>query len=252
LSSEAAVSFRDVSKRYPVSRVSGGGMKGLLLHLPRYVAALCKKAKMFSALEAVSFEVARGECLGIIGRNGSGKSTTLGLIAGVLRPSAGAIETRGNIAPLLELGAGFHPDLSGRDNIILNGILLGLTRRRVMENMGRIIEFSELAEFMDQPLRTYSSGMVARLGFSVAVHLSPDILLIDEVLAVGDEAFQRKCIGKIQEFRARGVTMVFVTHNLQDVETACDRVALLDSGRLVEIGNPAGVVSRYRSIMANR
>ena len=252
MSSEAAISFREVSKHYPVTRVAGGGIKGLLLHLPRYIAALCRKAKTFPALEAVSFEVARGECLGIIGRNGSGKSTTLGLIAGVLRPSAGDVETRGNIAPLLELGAGFHPELSGRDNIILNGILLGLTRQRVMENMDRIIEFSELAAFMDQPLRTYSSGMVARLGFSVAVHLSPDILLIDEVLAVGDEAFQRKCIGKIQEFRAQGVTMVFVTHNLQDVEKSCDRVALLESGRLVEIGNPAEVVSRYRSSVANR
>ena len=252
MSSEAAISFRDVSKRYPVTRVVGGGMKGLLLHLPRYVGALFRKAKVFTALDGVSFEVRRGECLGIIGRNGSGKSTTLGLIAGVLRPSAGAIETHGSIAPLLELGAGFHPEISGRDNIILNGILLGLTRARVMEQMDRIVEFSELAEFMDQPLRTYSSGMVARLGFSVAVHLSPDILLIDEVLAVGDEAFQRKCIGKIQEFRAKGVTMVLVTHHLRDVEKSCDRVALLDAGHLIEIGNPAEVVERYRSLIANR
>ena len=252
MSSEAAISFRNVSKRYAASRVEGGGMKGLLLHLPRYIAALCKEARTFSALDSVSFEVARGECLGIIGRNGSGKSTTLGLIAGVLRPTSGEIETHGKIAPLLELGAGFHPELSGRDNIILNGILLGLTRGRVLENMDRIIEFSELADFMDQPLRTYSSGMVARLGFSVAVHLSPDILLIDEVLAVGDEAFQQKCIAKIQEFRAQGVTMVFVTHNLQDVEQSCDRAALLESGRLVEIGNPADVVSRYRASIAPR
>ncbi len=252
MSSEAAISFREVSKRYPVTRMVGGGIKGLLLHLPRYIAAICRKTKMFSALDAVSFEVGRGECLGIIGRNGSGKSTTLGLIAGVLRPSAGAVETRGSIAPLLELGAGFHAELSGRDNIILNGILLGLTRARVMENMDRIIEFSEMAAFMDQPLRTYSSGMVARLGFSVAVHLSPDILLIDEVLAVGDEAFQRKCIAKIQEFRSKGVTMVFVTHNLQDVVKSCDRVALLDGGRLIEIGNPAEVVGRYRTLIANR
>jgi lipopolysaccharide transport system ATP-binding protein len=251
-SGEIAIRFREVSKRYPVTRVGSGGMKGLLLHLPRYIAALCRKAKTFTALDEVSFEVARGECLGIIGRNGSGKSTTLGLIAGVLRPSAGAIETRGKIAPLLELGAGFHAELSGRDNIILNGILLGLTRARVLENMDRIIEFSEMAEFMDQPLRTYSSGMVARLGFSVAVHLSPEILLIDEVLAVGDEAFQRKCIGKIQEFRARGVTMVFVTHNLGDVEKSCDRVAMLAGGRLVEIGKPAEVVRRYRSSLAGR
>ncbi len=252
MSSGAAISFHEVSKRYPVTRVVAGGMKGLLLHLPRYVAGLFRKTKEFTALDAVSFEVRRGECLGIIGPNGSGKSTTLGLIAGVLRPSAGAIETHGSIAPLLELGAGFHPELSGRDNIILNGIFLGLTRERVMENMDRIIEFSELAEFMDQPLRTYSSGMVARLGFSVAVHLSPDILLIDEVLAVGDEAFQRKCIGKIEEFRAKGVTMVLVTHHLQDVEKSCDRVALLDAGHLIEIGNPAEVVSRYHSLIANR
>ncbi len=249
MSNDAVVRFREVTKYYPARTISSRGMKHLILHLPRYIAAFSRH-KPFCALEGVSFEVGRGECFGIIGRNGSGKSTTLGLIAGVLRPSRGAVETQGKIAPLLELGAGFHPELSGRDNIILNGILLGLTRARVMEHLEQIIAFSEMERFIDQPLRTYSTGMVARLGFSVAVHLEPDILLVDEVLAVGDEAFQAKCLRKMAEFRARGVTMVFVTHKLTDVEMICDRTMLLEAGRIREIGNPQQVVGKYRERMA--
>jgi lipopolysaccharide transport system ATP-binding protein len=224
-------------------------MKHLILHLPRHIAAFSRK-KTFCALDGVSFEVPHGECFGIIGRNGSGKSTTLGLIAGVLRPSRGTVETQGKIAPLLELGAGFHAELSGRDNIVLNGILLGLTRARVMEHMDQIIAFSELERFIDQPLRTYSTGMIARLGFSVAVHLEPDILLVDEVLAVGDEAFQEKCLRKMAEFRSQGVTIIFVTHKLTDVEKICDRTMLLMGGRVQQIGNPQEVVREYRKRMA--
>jgi lipopolysaccharide transport system ATP-binding protein len=250
LSRDAVVRFHEVTKHYPASNITSGGVKELLLHLPRYIAALSRKKTTFCALDNVSFEVRRGECFGIIGRNGSGKSTTLGLIAGVLRPSRGAVETQGKIAPLLELGAGFHPELSGRDNIVLNGILLGLTRKRVMEHMAQIIAFSELESFIDQPLRTFSTGMIARLGFSVAVHLEPDILLVDEVLAVGDEAFQEKCLKKMAEFRAGKVTMIFVTHNLNDLEKICDRATLLEAGRLLEIGNPQDVVREYRKRLA--
>ena len=249
MSSDAVVRFHEVTKYYPASNITSGGMKQLILHLPRHIAALSRK-KPFCALDGVSFEVRRGECFGIIGRNGSGKSTTLGLIAGVLRPSRGTVETQGKIAPLLELGAGFHPELSGRDNIVLNGILLGLTRERVMEHMDPIIAFSEMESFIDQPLRTYSTGMMARLGFSVAVHLEPDILLVDEVLAVGDEAFQEKCLKKMAEFRARNVTMIFVTHNLADLQKICDRTMLLEAGRVHQIGNPQEVVLEYRKRMA--
>jgi lipopolysaccharide transport system ATP-binding protein len=249
LSSDAAVRFHEVAKYYPTSNIASGGVKQLILHLPQYIAALSQR-KLFCALDDVSFEVHRGECLGIIGRNGSGKSTTLGLIAGVLKPSRGTVETQGKIAPLLELGAGFHPELSGRDNILLNGILLGLTRARVMEHMDQIIAFSELENFIDQPLRTYSTGMIARLGFSVAVHLEPDILLVDEVLAVGDAAFQAKCLKRMAEFRAGKVTMIFVTHDLTDVENICDRAMLLEAGQVHKIGNPADVVREYRKRLA--
>jgi lipopolysaccharide transport system ATP-binding protein len=216
----------------------------MLLHLPRFIREL-KNRKPFHALDGVSFEVRRGECLGIIGRNGSGKSTTLGLIAGVLRPTSGEIIVRGRTAPLLELGAGFHPELSGRENIILNGILLGMTRAQVMDRIEDIIEFSGVREFIHRPIRVYSSGMVARLGFSVAVHLDPEILLIDEVLAVGDEDFQKKCLAKMHEFHSHGVTMVFVSHDLDDIAKICDRVALLEKGHLVEIGETNRVIANY-------
>jgi len=245
LSSDVAIRVREATKDYPGGSLTSGGVKDLLLHLPSHLRHR-RQRKPFRALDRVSFEVRKGECFGIIGCNGSGKSTTLGLIAGVLRPSSGSVETHGRIAPLLELGAGFHPELSGRENIVLNGVLLGMTRRQVMERLGDIIAFSELSDFMERPLRVYSSGMVARLGFSVAVHLDPEILLIDEVLAVGDEAFMAKCFQKILDFRANGVTMVFVSHNMAAVELVCDRVALLDAGRLVAVDSPKPVIAEYR------
>jgi lipopolysaccharide transport system ATP-binding protein len=194
----------------------------------------------------VSFEVLEGECLSVIGHNGAGKSTTLGLVAGVLTPTSGTVATEGRICPLLELGAGFHNELNGRENIVLNGILLGLTRREAMERVEEIIGFSELGEFIDAPLRTYSSGMVSRLGFSVAVHLDPNILVVDEALAVGDEAFQEKCLRRMQEFRDSRTTMIFVSHDMRSVAQISDRVALMERGRLIEIGEPARVIDSYR------
>jgi lipopolysaccharide transport system ATP-binding protein len=234
-----------VTKRYHVDSPVAGGFKNLLLHLPSQIRAI-RTRKPFCALEGVSFEVRAGECLGVIGPNGAGKSTALGLIAGVLRPSSGVVETRGRICPLLELGAGFHTELNGRENIVLNGILLGLTRREVAERVGEIIAFSELGQFIDAPLRTYSSGMIARLGFSVAVHLDPSILLVDEVLAVGDEHFQQKCLRRMQQFRERKTTMVFVSHDMPSVAKISDRVILIEGGRLLDIGEPARVIERYR------
>ncbi len=201
------------------------------------------------ALNDVSFEVKQGESLGLIGPNGSGKSTALAIMAGVLKPQVGKVEVRGRVSPLLELGAGFHPELTGRENILLNGILLGLTRQEVVAKMEAIIDFSELEAFLDQPIRTYSSGMLARLGFSVAAHLDPEILLIDEVLAVGDLRFQAKCREKLDEFKRRQVTIVLVSHSLGEVRGFCERVIWLNNGRIAADGEPGVVIPRYEEAM---
>jgi lipopolysaccharide transport system ATP-binding protein len=237
-----------VTKQYFVDSPVSAGFKNLLLHLPSQVRAI-RGRRPFCALADVSFEIAPGECVSLIGPNGAGKSTTLGLMAGVLRPTSGAVETRGRICPLLELGAGFHSELSGRENIVLNGILLGLTRREVAERAEEVIIFSEIGQFIDAPLRTYSTGMISRLGFSVAVHLSPDILLVDEALAVGDEAFRQKCLRRIEQFRQRGTTMVLVSHDMRAVEAISDRVALIDRGQLLDFGEPERVIALYRNRM---
>jgi lipopolysaccharide transport system ATP-binding protein len=245
LSDAPAIIFDKVTKNF-LPDTMASGFKDLVLHFARRFKEY-RERKPFCALNNVSFTVKHGECFGVIGRNGSGKSTTLGMIAGVIRPTRGTITTHGRICPLLELGAGFHPELSGEENIILNGVLLGLTRATVAAKMDEIIAFSGLHDFIHRPLRVYSSGMMARLGFSVAVHLDPEILLVDEVLAVGDEEFQRKCLAKMQEFRERKVTIVFVTHSLGDVERICDRVALLEAGNLVALGEPKEVIAEYHS-----
>jgi lipopolysaccharide transport system ATP-binding protein len=224
------------------------GLKASLLHFPDTLRSF--KRDRFMALDDVSFEVRRGESVGLIGANGSGKSTTLALIAGVLRPQVGAIEVQGRVRPLLELGAGFHSELTGRENILLNGVLLGLTRREVLARMEEIIAFSELESFLDQPIRTYSSGMYARLGFSVAVHLDPEILLIDEILAVGDLRFQAKCLEKLEEFKRRQVTTVLVSHSLGQVRSFCERVIWLKDGKIAADGQPSSVISRYEEAMA--
>lgn len=197
------------------------------------------------ALRNVSFEVHRGEAFGIIGRNGSGKSTLLKLISGILKPTSGYVTVNGRIAALIELGAGFHPEITGRENIYINGIMLGLSRREIDQRFDRIVEFSGIADFLDQPVKTYSSGMYVRLGFAVAVHVDPEILLIDEVLSVGDEEFSARCIAKIQEMKYRGVTLVFVTHQLDQVRKLCDRALWLDHGQLEAIGDPARIVDAY-------
>lgn len=244
MSKPVAIRFAHVTKQYHLERATSGGLKHLLLHLPKHLRA--RERRGVYALQDVSFEVYQGECLSVIGRNGAGKSTTLGLIAGVLRPTSGSVEAHGRICPLLELGAGFHFELTGRENIILNGVLLGLTYSEVRDQLEEIVAFSELADFIDAPLRTYSSGMIARLGFSVAVHLRPNILLVDEALAVGDEAFQAKCLARIQQFRNAQITMVFVSHDMNSVARVSDRVALIEHGRLVDIGEPGRVIARYQ------
>jgi ABC-type polysaccharide/polyol phosphate transport system ATPase subunit len=204
-----------------------------------------EQAELFWALRDVSFTVPRGASVGVVGPNGSGKSSLLGLIAGTITPTTGAVRTHGTISSLLELGAGFHPDLSGRENVYLNAAVLGIPREDVTRRMDHIVEFSGLRDFIDMPVKNYSSGMYVRLGFAVAVEMNPDILLIDEVLAVGDLAFQMKCFERIRDFQKRGKTILLVTHDLVSVEQFCDEVKLIHQGRLVAQGDPSDVILSY-------
>jgi ABC-type polysaccharide/polyol phosphate transport system ATPase subunit len=202
------------------------------------------------ALEEVSFEVARGESFGLIGGNGSGKSTLLKLVAGMLRPTTGELAVDGRVAALIELGSGFHPEISGRENVYINGAVLGLSRRQIDRRYREIVEFSGLADFMEEPVKNYSSGMYVRLGFAVAIHTDPDVLLVDEVLAVGDEAFAHRCIRRIEEFLAADRTLLLVSHSLDLVAELCDRVLWLDRGHQRLTGDPRRVIDAYRQAVA--
>ena len=202
-------------------------------------------SETFPALTDVSFTVPKGSTYGVIGRNGSGKSTALKLVAGITKPTGGVVRVDGRISALIELGAGFHPEISGRENVFINGIMLGLTKRQIQERFDEIVEFAELREFIDAPVKTYSSGMYMRLGFAVAIHVDPDVLLVDEVLAVGDEGFTHKCLDKFSEFRRRGKTILLVTHSLNLVERFCDEALWLDAGRAQTHGDPKRVVGAY-------
>jgi len=209
-------------------------------------------SELFTALDHVSFDIPKGCTYGILGENGSGKSTTLKLLAGITKPSSGSLEVSGRVSALIELGAGFHPEISGRENVVINGVMLGLSRAEIAKRFDEIVEFAEMKDFIDAPVKTYSSGMYARLGFAVAIHVDPDILLIDEVLAVGDEAFTRKCLEKIGEFRRRGKTIVIVTHSLGLVEKMCDEALWLRKGKAVDSGDPKRVVDAYLSFVAGK
>ncbi len=199
----------------------------------------------FPAIQDVSFTVPAGRTLGVIGRNGSGKSTMLKLVAGITKPTQGTVTVNGRISALIELGAGFHPEISGRENVFINGIMLGLTKREVARRFDEIVEFAELRDFIDAPVKTYSSGMYMRLGFAVAIHVDPDVLLVDEVLAVGDEGFTHKCLDKFAEFKRRGKTILLVTHSLGLVERFCDEALWLDGGRMKGMGDPKRIVGAY-------
>ncbi len=199
----------------------------------------------FPALQGVSFAVPAGKTYGIIGRNGSGKSTALKLVAGITKPTSGTVKVEGRISALIELGAGFHPEISGRENVFINGIMLGLTKREVARRFDEIVEFAEMENFIDAPVKTYSSGMYMRLGFAVAIHVDPDVLLVDEVLAVGDEGFTHKCLDKFGEFKRRGKTILLVTHALSLVERFCDEALWLDGGKVRGAGDPKRVVGAY-------
>lgn len=201
--------------------------------------------KEFLAVDDVSLHVAPGEVLGVIGRNGAGKSTLLKVVSRVLTPTRGRVVICGRVAPLLELGAGFHQELTGRENVMLNGTLLGHSRREILERMDSILDFAGIGDFIEAPIRTYSSGMMTRLGFAVATAWQPEVLLVDEVLAVGDEAFQRKCLERIDEFRNAGVSVMFVTHAMPTVRRLCTRAAWLEKGKLLMTGKPDDVVDSY-------
>ena len=205
----------------------------------------------FEVLHDVSFDVAPGETLGLIGRNGSGKSTLLKTIAGIYRPNSGTVTVRGRLAALIELGAGFHPEFTGRENVLINGIVLGLSRREVAERYDRIVAFAEIGDFMDAPVRTYSTGMYMRLAFSVAIHVEPDVLLIDEVLAVGDDAFQRRCREVLdRRVRTGSQTTVIVSHDLAAIEALCGRVALIDPPHVRLFDRAADAITEYRARLA--
>ena len=239
------ISVDTVSRRFVVHARETHTLKELLVARGR------TGAQEVWALRDVSVAIAPGEAVGLVGRNGSGKSTLLRLIAGIIRPTLGAVATGGRVGSLLELGAGFHPDFTGRENVELNGALQGLSRQRIRERFDEIVAFAELEDAIDRPVRTYSSGMTMRLGFSIAAFLEADVLLLDEVFAVGDESFQRKCFGVIAAFKERGGTILFVSHDASAVERLCDRAVLLRNGGLAYDGPVHEAITRYRRALAD-
>lgn len=237
--SGSAISIEDVSKRYRIYHERNQSLKAWALHGRR------AGFEEFWALRDVSFDVDAGSTFGLIGENGCGKSTLLKCIANILRPDEGHISTRGKVSALIELGAGFHPELSGRDNVYLNGSLLGLSTREIDRRFDRIVDFSGLEHFIDTPVKNYSSGMYMRLGFAIAINVDPEILLIDEILAVGDEAFQRKCLDKLGALRNDGCTIVIVSHALDTMRVMCDRAALISHGELQGVGSAGAMIDQY-------
>jgi lipopolysaccharide transport system ATP-binding protein len=240
------VEFRGVSKSYPIYPAPSARLKELAL--------LNRKSfhRDFWALRDVSFEIQPGETFCIVGENGSGKSTLLQMVAGILHATAGEVAVRGRVAALLELGTGFNPEFSGRDNVYVNAAILGLSRKEIDAKFRQIEEFAEIGEFIDQPVKTYSSGMAVRLAFAVAIHVDPEILLVDEALAVGDIYFRQRCLRKVHELRGRGVTIMFVSHAISEVKSIGDRAMWLDAGRIRDIGNTDLVVSRYMAAMVEK
>ncbi len=247
-----AVEVENVSKRFRRQTVQPSTtLKTAVVDLILRRSAREREAT-FQALREITFTVETAQTVGIIGRNGSGKSTLLKVLAGIYRPDCGRVAVHGKVGALLELGAGFHPEFSGRENVVINGMVLGLSKREVRQRFDQIVRFADLEAFIDEPVKTYSSGMYMRLGFSVAVHADPDILLIDEVLAVGDEAFQQKCYAKLAELQGRGKTIILVSHDLATVERWADEALWLEQGVIQERGTPLRVVDLYRQAVATQ
>lgn len=248
---EYAVEARGLTKQFTVTHAGYGSLKARALSLAdprrwkRSAGGRAPGVERRQVLNGISFQIGHGETVGVVGRNGSGKSTLLGLMAHIYKPTAGSLIVRGRVAPLLELGAGFHPELTGVENIYFNGVVLGLSRRQVSEQFDAIVAFAELEASIDMPVRNFSSGMLLRLGFAVAVHVDADILLVDEGLAVGDEAFQNKCFAKIAEFQRQGKTIIVVTHELDHLEKLASRVLWLQNGQIVMDGDVPTVLEAY-------
>jgi ABC-type polysaccharide/polyol phosphate transport system ATPase subunit len=241
--SRPVITFKNVSKEFKLSQLPVRSLQDI------FVFAFNKEMRgkrRFWALKNISFSIGVGETVGIVGANGSGKSTILKLISRIIDPTTGVITINGRLSALLELGAGFHPDLSGRENIYLNGSILGLNRRVMKQKLDEIIAFADIGDFIDVPIRNYSSGMQMRLGFSVAVHVEPQIMLVDEVLAVGDYSFQLKCLERIKQLQEQGVTILFVSHDFKTVQNLCTRAVWLENGSLQADGNVASILERMR------
>ena len=237
------ISLRDVGKRYTKYEDAPA-----LVNVTRRLVTRTRRSQLW-AVRGVDLEVQQGECLGVIGRNGSGKSTLLQMLCGVTAPTEGTVRVQGRIAPLISVGVGFHPELTGRENVYINATILGLSRREIDKRLDAIIDFSGIEAFIDTPVKFYSSGMFVRLGFSVAVQVDPDVLLVDEVLAVGDLSFQMKCFDRMRAIRESGATVIFVTHNLTIVRNLCDRAILMDAGGVVIDGRPAEAIDRFHEVL---
>ncbi len=249
----SAISVNNVVKRFRRVSMRGGytTIKSLLLNTFRAPAnPAVPDDSYFEALNGIDLEIPKGSTWGIIGANGSGKSTLLKLIAGIYKPDKGKILVDGRVSALIELGAGFHPEFSGRENVFINASILGMSKKLIREKFDEIVSFAELEDFIDNPVRTYSSGMFMRLGFSVAIHSDPDILLVDEVLAVGDEAFSHKCKGKTHEFKKAGKTIVVVTHSMADIQELCESAVWLENGKIKQIGSPKRIIDSYLTTVA--
>lgn len=244
MSSDVVIRAEGLTKSYRVFAQSADRLKQAVTFGRR------QYYKRFTALDNVSFEIRRGETVGIVGRNGSGKSTLLQLVCGILKPSAGRVEVKGRISALLELGAGFHPDFTGRENVLFYATVLGMPREQIERRLPEIETFADIGEFMDQPVRTYSSGMFVRLAFATAIHTDPDLLVVDEALAVGDAAFQAKCYGRVDALRRQGCTILVVSHDLNAIARLCSRVLLFNHGNLAANGTPAEVLDGYRRLLA--
>ena len=238
----ATIDVRNLSKRFSMYTSPAKRLTEILFPFGR------KNGREVWALKDISFTVTRGQTVGIIGRNGSGKSTLLQILCGILRPTTGEVAVNGRISALLELGAGFHPEFTGKDNVYMNGALMGLSHKEMDMHFQQIADFAEIGDFIEQPVRTYSSGMFVRLAFACAVNIVPDILIVDEALGVGDAYFQQKCERKIREFRENGGSMLLVSHQMASVKALCDSAILLDKGVIIESGDPAQVVDRYQAI----
>ncbi len=240
----SAIHVDNVTQRFRVIHERPDTLRELFSKFLRHSATFHD----FDAVKNVSLDIPKGQMVGLIGRNGSGKSTLLKIIAGVYRPTSGSVRVTGTLAPLIELGAGFHPELTGRENILINGLLLGYSKREMQQREASIIEFAEIGEFIDSPVKQYSSGMYTRLAFAVATEVNPDILLLDEVLAVGDASFKQKCLSRIEAFREAAKTIVYVTHDMQQVRNYCDRAILLNNGEIMAEGDPEQVISAYMTL----